>query len=293
MADFLFAPTPHNQAIDFLKSKPALAREVFDQLLPELRAYAFTVAGVTSADALQTIRNTVAELPTGTPWNEVKARLVKDRSPWVVDKTADEETQAKQETAATRKAELLLRLHGGQAYSIASYEVQQRQRRAFPYLQYRTMEDSKVRPGHAALDGVVLPADDPFWDDHYPPWDYGCRCLVIPLSRDDYDDMQAADVQRPVDEKQLLDSQTLARLNDENRLARNGRDFDVSTPVEQGKSYAYRFQPSEGLQPDLGRLKARYDEATWQQFETFARTTAIDEASGRTVWDWLTAGSGR
>jgi hypothetical protein len=43
-------------------------------------------------------------------------------------------------------------------------------------LRYRTVGDSKVRADHRKLDGLVFPPDDPFWDKHYPPSDYGCRC---------------------------------------------------------------------------------------------------------------------
>ena len=31
---------------------------------------------------------------------------------------------------------------------------------------------------------AVLPADDPWWQIHYPPNDFGCRCGVIQLSAD-------------------------------------------------------------------------------------------------------------
>ncbi len=45
-------------------------------------------------------------------------------------------------------------------------------------LQYRTMGDEKVRASHRKLNGVTLPASDPFWDEFYPPNGWGCRCLV-------------------------------------------------------------------------------------------------------------------
>ena len=46
------------------------------------------------------------------------------------------------------------------------------------YLQYRTAADSKVRPEHAALHGVTLPIDAPFWEQFYPPNGWNCRCSV-------------------------------------------------------------------------------------------------------------------
>jgi SPP1 gp7 family putative phage head morphogenesis protein len=47
------------------------------------------------------------------------------------------------------------------------------------YLQYRTAGDDKVRPEHAALNGVTLPMSDPFWDEYYPPNGWNCRCNVV------------------------------------------------------------------------------------------------------------------
>lgn len=45
-------------------------------------------------------------------------------------------------------------------------------------LQYRTMGDERVRLNHRRLDGVTLPASDPFWELYYPPNGWGCRCTV-------------------------------------------------------------------------------------------------------------------
>lgn len=53
-------------------------------------------------------------------------------------------------------------------------------------LRYRTAGDSKVRADHRKLDGLVFPVDHPFWDKHYPPSDYGCRCDVEETNEDTY-----------------------------------------------------------------------------------------------------------
>ena len=54
------------------------------------------------------------------------------------------------------------------------------------YLQYRTAKDDKVRPEHAALDGVTLPPSDSFWDTYYPPNGWNCRCNVVQVRKQKY-----------------------------------------------------------------------------------------------------------
>lgn len=51
------------------------------------------------------------------------------------------------------------------------------------YLQYRTAGDSRVRPEHAAMEGITLPIDDPFWEEYYPPNGWNCRCSVTQVRK--------------------------------------------------------------------------------------------------------------
>jgi SPP1 gp7 family putative phage head morphogenesis protein len=51
------------------------------------------------------------------------------------------------------------------------------------FLKYSTVGDARVRPAHADLDGITLPVDDPFWNTHYPPLGFKCRCDVVRVPR--------------------------------------------------------------------------------------------------------------
>lgn len=52
----------------------------------------------------------------------------------------------------------------------------------FPNLKYMTVDDDKVRLNHQDLHGIIKPVDDPFWNTHYPPNGWRCRCYVKPTS---------------------------------------------------------------------------------------------------------------
>ena len=65
------------------------------------------------------------------------------------------------------------------------YKQLMKQAEDYPYWRYKTAGDSKVRPAHRALHNKVFRYNDPFWDTHYPPNGWFCRCSVEAL--DDYD----------------------------------------------------------------------------------------------------------
>ena len=54
-----------------------------------------------------------------------------------------------------------------------------------PYLRYVAVLDQRTRPEHMAWHGIVLPVDHPFWQTHYPPNGWYCRCTVQQLAEGD------------------------------------------------------------------------------------------------------------
>lgn len=117
-------------------------------------------------------------------------------------------------------------------------------------LQYRTQKDDKVRPEHAALDGVTLPPSDPFWAEFYPPNGWNCRCTVVQVRKSKYPATSHAEAMRLGDEALERDSKGIFRFNpgieqktvpDYNPYTiRRCRDCDIA----KGKSkFARRFVP--------------------------------------------------
>ncbi len=51
-----------------------------------------------------------------------------------------------------------------------------------PYLMYDAINDSRVRPAHLALDGIIRPVGDAFFATHSPPCGFRCRCSLVSLS---------------------------------------------------------------------------------------------------------------
>lgn len=281
---FLLKPVPHKEAADFIKSKPAVSRAVFDELLPELKARAFTVTGIEAANVLQDIRDRIADLPLGGDWDKIKRDLAEQISPFLAQGD-DEESKWKAEAKANRRAELLVRLHGFQAYSASAYRVMDRQRDVFPFWMYRSMGDGRVRDSHAALNGKILPSTSPFWQKHYPPWEWACRCQVVPMMQADVDEIRDAEKDRPLEERRVLEGAALEAVEQRGTLVSGpNRIFDLRTPSEKGTPGGFEWSPGDlTLTPD--QLRGRYSPETWDKFEAWARAARISK--NLTVWQWM------
>lgn len=99
------------------------------------------------------------------------------------------------EALKDQRADLILQNSFRTAYNAGRFE-QQKGDPTRPYLLYRTMRDSQVRPGHAKLDGVLLSKKHEFWATHYPQNGHGCRCRVDGLTRAQADALTSANGSR-------------------------------------------------------------------------------------------------
>ena len=243
---------PNEAAVAYIKGKAVADPKNFGALPDQLKQRAFTVAGIEQLDAVRKIRDAVAKLPDGASWDEAKKEIAAQISPFVGDGGMD---AAARDKAAKARAEFLLRTHGFQAYAVSRHQQQMSTVKSHPYWMYETVGDNRVRAGHAKLDGKVLRADDPWWKTHYPPWDWGCRCVVIALDEEDAQEFG---------------------------ISKSG---DMPWPE---RSDSYSFDPSDaGI--SLDQIAASKDEADMRLFSAQARQATVQE-DGRepaTMWDYM------
>lgn len=53
-------------------------------------------------------------------------------------------------------------------------------------LKYMTDNGPNVRDSHRAMEGTVLPVDDPFWNRYMPPNDFNCHCFTLQVRKGEY-----------------------------------------------------------------------------------------------------------
>lgn len=82
-----------------------------------------------------------------------------------------------------RRLETIFDTNLATAYSEGQWERIQRNQQLFPFLEYVRSASVNPRDTHLAYVGLVLRADDPFWQSHLPVKEYGCKCTVIQHSQ--------------------------------------------------------------------------------------------------------------
>lgn len=86
------------------------------------------------------------------------------------------------------------------AESSAAYYRLIAQKDIFPFWQYITMDDGKVREEHIKLHGLVLECTDKLWDKIYPPNGWRCRCRVKPMMKHEAKDVDPSKERAKVEE---------------------------------------------------------------------------------------------
>ena len=69
-----------------------------------------------------------------------------------------------------------------QSQAASQWSDIQANKQDLPLLQYQTADDERVRDEHTSWDNIIRPVGDPFWDTHFAPNGYNCRCQIIQLS---------------------------------------------------------------------------------------------------------------
>ena len=276
---------PNEAAAAYIRGKAVADPKNFGALPDQLKQRAFTVAGIEQMDALRRIRDAIAKLPEGASWDEAKREIAAEMSPYVAGGDAPAPRNA-----AKARAEFLLRTHGFQAYAVARHQQQMEDIEIFPYWKYETVGDSRVRAAHAALDGKILRADDPWWKTHYPPWDWGCRCIVVALDEEDAKEIgisERKDMPTPQRSEGFAFDPTNAAID----LDALYKSYDTEAKRPDWKLFAAKCRQAT-VQAD-----GREPETMWELMldgkarKTAAAEAARSDADGReraVVWDFLT-----
>lgn len=86
----------------------------------------------------------------------------------------------------------------GQARMADKWNDIQNNKADFPMLMYKTSEGEEVCEICEPLDDIILPCDDPFWDENYPENHFHCNCTVIQMDDETAKEQGGEDSQEDV-----------------------------------------------------------------------------------------------
>lgn len=169
---------PFEEAIAFFRGKQNIPTTFWDDMVKEAHDTAFTVAGATAGDMLADLRKSVdAAITDGISLGEFRNRFTGICQQYGWSPKGGE----------AWRSQLIMNTNIRTAYAAGRYRqmTDPETLAARPYWQYRHGHPITPRPQHLAWDGLILPADDPWWKTHNPPNGFGCKCRVFALSQQD------------------------------------------------------------------------------------------------------------
>lgn len=164
---------PFDEAIAFFRQKLNVPTETWTDLWQGMHARAFVVAGARDAALIENFSNAVeraiADGTTLADFREDFDNIVATHG-WSY------------KGSRGWRSQVIFQTNLRTAYAAGKWEQAQRLKERRPWLRYVAVLDSRTRPEHRAWHGTVLPVDDPFWQTHFPPNGWNCRCTVQQLS---------------------------------------------------------------------------------------------------------------
>jgi hypothetical protein len=167
---------PFTEAIDFLKQKTATPTKSWRDVWDAAHSKMFMVAGANKQAIVEDFQAAIVKaIETGTTLAEFQKdfdKIVKTNG-WSYKGDRGWRTKTIFETNMRT------------AYAAGRYAqaTDPDVLAAFPYWQYNHSGATHPRVQHLAWNGTVLAADDPFWNEAYPPNGFGCGCFVTSVSR--------------------------------------------------------------------------------------------------------------
>jgi hypothetical protein len=169
------------------------------------------------------------------------------------------------------------------ATSYAAGRMAQLRAGGYKFYVYRHGNSLEPRLHHLAWDGLVLPADHPFWDTHAPPNGWGCKCRIMGARSKEFSDVVGG---KP--EKELPD---------------NWDKIDPKTGAPKGIDRGWAYAPSASVTELVANLVPKLDALperpsidliqSWLRMDAFAAwmsapigfwpVARISEASGAAI----------
>lgn len=184
---------PFTEQVNFFQQKLNLPTERYDDILKSAHDRAFVVAGAMKADLLNDLRQAVdRSIAEGKSiqWFRAQFDKIVAKNGWTG--WTGEGTKAGRDW----RTRVIYRTNLSTSYAAGRWQQLNdpdllKHRPYWKYIHNDTVQHP--RPLHQSWSGMVLKHDDPFWQTHFPPNGWGCRCRVTSVSTSEYKGHPAPD----------------------------------------------------------------------------------------------------
>lgn len=196
-------PVPR-EALDYFAAKRLKVSFDYREIWRDEHAEQFTVAKLTQLEVLQAAKQSLLDAlargETFRSWQKA-IRPELERSGWwgardVVDESTGEVRTT--DLSEPRRLRTIYETNMRQARAAGQWQRIERTKRALPYLLYQVGPSVTHREEHLSWHGLVLPADDPWWQTHMPMNGWGCKCHVRQVGPAEFDRLQREGLSSPV-----------------------------------------------------------------------------------------------
>ena len=214
---------------------------------------AFSAAKLMRRDVLAAMKDELERaIRDGVPFDQWRKEIeprMKSLGWWDVHEVRDPQTGAVARVNPPARLATIYATNMRTARAVGQYDRIQRNKRTRPYLLYQVGPSERHREQHLAWHGLLLPVDDPFWDTHFCPNGWGCKCSLRAVSRREADALEADGVLAPNPEPVLDDNgQTTGHVLDQRVAVRREAPPVKLVPWENKRTGKVEFVP-EGIDP--------------------------------------------
>jgi SPP1 gp7 family putative phage head morphogenesis protein len=182
-------PLIPKEALAYIKNKILYPGFSYKDVWHEEHAAMFTAAKAMQADVLSDIKSAVEKaIENGETLDSFRknlAPLLQAKGWWgkkeMIDPLTGKTVNA--QLGSGRRLKTVYDTNLRSAYQEGRWERSQAST-SHPYLMYRVGNSRHHRQEHLAWDGLILPKDDPWWDSHYPPNGWGCKCWTMAVTEE-------------------------------------------------------------------------------------------------------------
>ena len=176
-------PVP-KEALDYFRERDLRPGFSYRDVWLEEHAYAFTVAKAMEMDLLADVRaeidQAIAEGRTVAQFRKDLTPILRKRGWWGKKDLRDPKTgkTVQAQLGGPNRLRAIYRSNLLAARAAGQWDRAQRTKKTHPCFLYEPGLGEKQCDRHRAWAGTILPVDDPWWDDHFPPNGRDCECRV-------------------------------------------------------------------------------------------------------------------